>query len=196
MFSAYYYESLFLQMYITEQLSYTEPELVTALKKRDNQAYKHLYIHYRGALFNIIAQLVQDTETANDILQEVFVTIWKNIDKYDPAKGRLFTWLHTLARNTTINTTRSKNFKVHSQNESLTDFVYMNDNKMSQEQNINLIGLRKQVHLLRDDYKNVLELSYYYGFSQEEVAKTLNIPLGTVKTRLRNALIELRKQFV
>ncbi len=183
-------------MYITEQLSYTEPELVNALKKRDSQAYKHLYIHYRGALFNIITQLVKDTETANDILQEVFVTIWKNIDKYDPAKGRLFTWLHTLARNTTINTTRSKNFNVHSQNESLADDVYMNDNKMSQEQNINLIGLRKQVHLLRDDYKNVLELSYYNGFSQEEVAKALNIPLGTVKTRLRNALIELRKQFV
>lgn len=180
----------------TNQQSYTEPELVIALKNHDNQAYKHLYIHYRVALYNIITQFVPDNETANDILQDVVVTIWKNIDKYDPAKGRLFTWLHTLTRNATINTIRSKNFKVHFKNESLADVVYMNDNKMSLEQNINLIGLRKQVHLLRDDYKNVLELSYYNGFSQEEVAKTLNIPLGTVKTRLRNALIELRKQFV
>jgi hypothetical protein len=76
-------------MLSTEQQSYTEPELVAALKKHDNQAYRHLYIHYRGALFNIITQLVPDTETANDILQEVVVTIWKNIDKYDPGKGFL-----------------------------------------------------------------------------------------------------------
>ena len=63
-------------------------------------------------------------------------------------------------------------------------------------QEVNQIGLRKQVHQLKDEYKNVLELSYYQGFTQEEVAKALNLPLGTVKTRIRNALIELRKQFV
>jgi RNA polymerase sigma factor (sigma-70 family) len=183
-------------MLLTEQQLYTEPELVTALKKHDNQAYRHLYLHYRGALFNVITQLVSDTETANDILQDVFVIIWKNIDKYDPEKGRLFTWLLTLTRNTTINSTRSKNFKVHSKNESLTDFVYNIEEKNGLEQQINQIGLRKQVHLLREDYKNVLELSYYNGFNQEEVAKALDIPVGTVKTRLRNALIELRKQFV
>jgi RNA polymerase sigma factor (sigma-70 family) len=182
-------------MLSTEQQTYTEPELVTALKKHDNQAYRHLYLHYRGALFNIISQLVTDTEMANDILQEVVITIWKNIDKYDPGKGRLFTWLHTLTRNTTINTIRSKNFKAHSKNESLADVVYIIDAKNGLEQNINQIGLRKQVHLLRDDYKNVLELSYYNGFTQEEVARELDIPVGTVKTRLRNALIELRKQF-
>ena len=183
-------------MLLTEQQQYTEPELVAALKKHDNKAYRHLYLHYRGALFSVITQLVTDTETANDILQDVFVTIWKNIDKYDPGKGRLFTWLHTLTRNTTINSTRAKNFKVHNQNESLTDVVYNIGEKNGLEQQINQIGLRKQVHLLRDDYKNVLELSYYNGFTQEEVAKALDIPVGTVKTRLRNALIELRKQFV
>ncbi len=182
-------------MLSTEQQSYTEPELVAALKRHDNQAYKHLYIHYRGALFKIITQFVTDTDIANDILQEVVVTIWINIDKYEPRKGRLFTWLHTLTRNTTINTIRSKDFRVHDQNESLKDFVSVIDNQNGQEQNIYQIGLRKQVHLLREDYKNVLELSYYNGFTQEEVAKALDIPLGTVKTRLRNALIELRKQF-
>jgi RNA polymerase sigma factor (sigma-70 family) len=182
-------------MLSTEQI-YTEQELVTALKKHDNFAFKYLYIHYRVALYNIIIQLVPNTETANDILQEVIIAIWKNIDKYDSGKGRLFTWLHILTRNTTINTIRSKNFKVHSKNENLADVVSTIDKKKGLVQNVDQIGLRKQVHLLRDDYRNVLELSYFNGFTQEEVAKTLNIPVGTVKTRLRNALIELRKQFV
>ena len=101
-----------------------------------------------------------------------------------------------LTRNTTINKTRSKNFKSQQKNEDIEDFVYSLDLKESSQQNINLIGLRKQVHLLREDYKNVLELSYYNGFTQEEIAQALQIPIGTVKTRLRNALIELRKQFV
>lgn len=183
-------------MLSTEQNFLIESELVTALNQQDNQAYKHLYIHYRGALFNIILQFVPDTEMANDILQEVFLAIWKNMDKYDAKKGRLFTWLHTLTRNTAINTIRSKSFKVQAKNENLEDFVSVIELKTGIEQIVNQIGLRKQVHLLRAEYKNVLELSYYNGFTQEEIAKTLNIPLGTVKTRLRNALIELRKQFV
>lgn len=97
-----------------EQKPYTETELVTALKSRDNDAYKHLYLHYRGALYNNILQLLPDREIAADVLQEVFLQIWKQIDKYDETKGRLFTWMLKLTRNMAINQTRVKNFKVHS----------------------------------------------------------------------------------
>lgn len=178
------------------QIDYTEDLLVSGLRNHDNAAYEHLYMHYRGALHSVISQYINDEQTVNDILQEVFIAVWKNIDKYDAEKGRLFTWLHTLTRNTTINKTRSKNFKSQQKNDDIEDLVYSIDLKDSSQQNINLIGLRKQVHLLREDYKNVLELSYYNGFTQEEIAQSLQIPIGTVKTRLRNALIELRKQFV
>jgi RNA polymerase sigma factor (sigma-70 family) len=181
---------------LSTAITYTEDSLVAALRSHDNDAYKHLYVHYRGALYSIITQFISDTEIANDVLQDVFVAVWKNIEKYDETKGRLFTWLHTLTRNTTINTTRSKNYKSQQKNDTIEDFVYTLDLNDTHQQNINAIGLRKQVHLLREDYKNVLELSYYNGFTQEEIAKTLDIPIGTVKTRLRNALIELRKQFV
>ena len=121
---------------------------------------------------------------------------WKNIDKYDAVKGRLFTWLFNVTRNCAINTTRSKNYKTQLKNDSLANYV--NDHTVNEAfvLQINKIGLRKQVHLLREDYKNVLELSYFNGFTHEEIAKILSIPSGTVKTRLRNALIELRKQFV
>jgi RNA polymerase sigma factor (sigma-70 family) len=181
---------------LANQITYTEDTLVAALRNHDNDAYQHLYLHYRGALFSVISQFINDVDTANDVLQDVFLAVYKNIEKYDETKGRLFTWLHTLARNTSINTTRSKNFKSQQKNESLSNFVSSLDVTNNSQQNINLIGLRKQVHLLREDYKNVLELSYYNGYTQEEIAETLQIPLGTVKTRLRNALIELRKQFV
>jgi RNA polymerase sigma factor (sigma-70 family) len=181
---------------LTETKTYNEAELTDALRQHDNRAYQQLYMQYRGALYNVILQLVPDKEIANDVLQEVFVTVWKNIDKYDAKKGRLFTWLLRITRNTAINTLRSKGYKSQSKNDSLDNLVSSSVNHAAVTDNINVIGLRKQVHKLREDYKNVIELSFYNGFTQEETAKALNIPVGTVKTRLRNALIELRKQFV
>ncbi len=181
---------------MTDQKIYTEDSLIAALRKHENDAFKHLYLHYKNSMLSVILTIVNDVETANDILQDVFITAWKNIDKYDESKGRLFTWLHTLARNTSINTIRSKNFKVKYKNENLADYVYNIEQKDPLLQNINTIGLRTQVHLLRGEYKAVLELSYFNGYTQEEIAQSLEIPIGTVKTRLRNALIELRKQFV
>ena len=176
------------------ETTYTEAELVAGLKAQRNEAYRYLYLHYRGAVYNIITQIISNSETANDVLQEVFVTVWKNIDKYDPAKGRLFTWLLKLTRNAAINQTRVKNYKVNHQNVSLDNSV--NIGEESHSPNVNLIGLRAQVHQLREEYKNVVELSYFKGLTQEEISKALNVPIGTVKTRLRNAIIELRKQFV
>ena len=176
--------------------TYTEAALTNALKKRDSEAFEYLYHNYKGALFTVILQIIPDRESAGDVLQEVFVVAWKNIDKYDTGKGRLFTWLYNVTRNCAINTTRSKNYKAQQKNDSIDNYVNYVDEKESHVLNINQIGLRKQVHRLREDYKNVLELSYFNGFTHEEIATALKIPLGTVKTRLRNALIELRKQFV
>jgi len=181
---------------LPETKTYTEAGLTEALKKRDNNAYNYLYQNYKGALFTVILQIIADRDIAEDVLQEAFITAWKNIDKYDAAKGRLFTWLFNVTRNCAINTTRSKNYKTQQKNDSLDNYVNYADQKDSVVVNINQIGLRKQVNQLREDYKNVLELSYFNGFTHEEIAKILTVPVGTVKTRLRNALIELRKQFV
>ena len=181
---------------MTELKTYTETALVESLKKKENTAFEYLYNNYKGALFTAVKQIIPDEEIAGDVLQEAFIMTWKNIDKYDAAKGRLFTWLFNVTRNCAINTLRSKNYKSNQKNESLDNYVNYLDEKDTQVLNINQIGLRKQVHKLREDYKNVLELSYFSGFTHEEIAKILEIPVGTVKTRLRNALIELRKQFV
>ncbi len=181
---------------MTSNTVYTETELIQGLRTHDNSAYEYLYMHYRGSLYNTVLQLVPDKEIASDVLQEVFVTVWQQIDKYDEKKGKLFTWLVRLTRNMAINKLRSKLYKSQAKNESLDNYVVNIGQTYFETDNINRIGLRKQVHLLREDYKNVIELSYYNGFTQEEISQALKIPLGTVKTRLRNALLELRKQFV
>ncbi len=181
---------------MTELKTYTETDLVESLKKKENTAFQYLYNNYKGALFTTVRQVIPDEEVAADVLQEAFIMAWKNIDKYDAEKGRLFTWLFNVTRNCAINTLRSKNYKSQLKNESLDNYVNYLDENNTQVLNINQIGLRKQVHRLREDYKNVLELSYFSGFTHEEIAKILVIPVGTVKTRLRNALIELRKQFI
>jgi RNA polymerase sigma factor (sigma-70 family) len=181
---------------LAETTTYTEIDLIAGLKKKENGAFEYLYNNYKGALFTIVKQIIPDANNASDVLQEAFVTAWKNIDKYDPAKGRLFTWLFNVTRNCAINTLRSKNYKSGQKNENLDNYVNYLDERETQVMNVNQIGLRKEVHKLREDYKNVLELSYFNGFTHEEIAKLLAIPVGTVKTRLRNALIELRKHFV
>ncbi len=191
--SLYFYNQV---ITLTAPNTYTEADLATALKMHDNNAFQYLYNNYKGALFTVVQQIITDKTIAEDVLQEAFITAWKNIEKYDASKGRLFTWLFNVTRNCAINTTRSKGYKTQQKNDSLENYVTYGDEKDSLQININQIGLRQQVYKLRDDYKNVLELSYFNGFTHEEIAKILAIPVGTVKTRLRNALIELRKQFV
>lgn len=170
---------------------YTESDLVMLLRQRDQSAFSYLYDNYSGALYAIILSVVPDRDLANDVLQEVFVKIWKQVDSYDASKGRLFTWMMNIARNASIDMVRSKGYQKTQQNRELTEAVYEKGGSIAP--NINQIGLRKLVHSLKEEYKVLVELSYFQGFTQDEISKTLNMPLGTVKTRLRSALIQLRE---
>ena len=180
---------------MAETRTYNETELVIALKKKENTAFRYLYLHYRGSLLSIITQIIPDEETANDVLQESIITVWKNIDKYDQAKGRLYTWLLNVTRNTAINKLRSKEYKNSLKNESTENLVYNPEAGFNIETKVNQIGLRKMVSEMKTEYREVLELAYFNGFTQEEISRALNLPLGTVKTRLRNSILELRKKF-
>jgi len=170
---------------------YNETDLILLLKKREQSAFSYLYDHYSGALYSIILSILPDKELANDVLQEVFVKIWRQVDSYNAAKGRLFTWMMNIARNASIDMLRSKGYQKAQQNRELTEAVYEKGGSIVT--NINQIGLRKLVHSLKEEYKVLVELSYFQGFTQDEISKTLNMPLGTVKTRLRSALLLLRE---
>jgi RNA polymerase sigma-70 factor (ECF subfamily) len=174
-----------------ETLKYTEPELIDLLKLRQQTAFSYLYDNYASALYGIIVSIVPDRELANDVLQEVFVKIWKQVSTYDASKGRLFTWMMNIARNASIDMLRSKNYQRSKQNRELTETVYEKGGSTST--NVEQIGLRKLVNSLKEDYRILLELAYFEGLTQDEISKMLNMPLGTVKTRLRTALIQLRE---
>ena len=170
---------------------YSEPELVQLLQQRSRHVFSYLYDNYSGALLSVIQNIVSEEELANDVLQEVFVKIWKQIESYDSSKGRLFTWMLNIARNASIDMVRSKGFQNSRQNRELTEDVYSAGG--TSETKTDQIGLRKVVYSLKEEYRVLVELSYFQGYTQDEIAKMLNIPLGTVKTRLRTALIQLRE---
>jgi RNA polymerase sigma-70 factor (ECF subfamily) len=166
---------------------------VYALQQKDQQAFSYLYDNYSGALFGVISRMVDNKEVAEDILQEVFVRIWNNFSSYDRIKGRLFTWMMNLTRNLTIDTLRSKGYKKQAK-------IYSNENSVNNlSGNVNVseqfdaLGIRKQLSLLKNEQKEIIDLSYFSGFTQDEISKQLGIPLGTVKTRMRAAILELRK---
>ena len=172
--------------------TYTEQELVAALKGRDTGAFNYLYDHYSASLYTVVRQMVQNSETANDVLQEVFVNIWRKIESYDPSKGRLFTWMLNIARNASIDTLRSRSFQNTQKNQEITETVHNISGPSSSLTNIDSIGLKKLLQKLKPEYRMLIELAYFKGYTQEEIAEIEDIPLGTVKTRIRNALIQLR----
>ena len=171
---------------------YSEPELVVLLKQRQQSSFSYLYDNYSSALYTVILNVVKDETIAADTLQEVFVKIWKQIESYDDSKGRLFTWMMNVARNASIDTVRSKAFQNSKQNNELTE--NHNDVLGSTQTNTDAIGLRKIVYTLKEEHRTLIELSYFQGYTQDEISKMLQIPLGTVKTRMRTALTQLRQQ--
>jgi RNA polymerase sigma factor (sigma-70 family) len=160
------------------------------LKKRGNDAFSYLYANYSGALYSVVLNIVPDKDLAADVLQEVFVNIYRKIDSYDASKSRLYTWMLNIARNESIDTLRSKGYRNNQQNREVTESVY--DSVGSTSQQIDNIGLRKLLEKIKPEYRDLIDLSYFKGYTQDEIAQMLSIPLGTVKTRLRAALVQLR----
>lgn len=171
---------------------YNEDELILLLQQQDQQAFSYLYDNYAPALNGVIFRLVEDRALAEDILQEVFVKIWNNFSSYDKSKGRLFTWMINLTRNLAIDTMRSKGYKKQGK-------ISGDENSVSNIQDsfnisqFDSMGIRDQLKNLKPDQRIVIDLAYFNGFTQDEIAKQIGIPLGTVKTRMRTAILELRK---
>ena len=182
-------------MATSKKISLSEEELVSALKRQDTIAIKALYDMYSGALLGVISRIIQQTEVAEDLLQETFVKIWNSAGSYDASKGRLFTWMMNVARNLSIDKLRSKDFKNANKNQDIENNVDFIDQQKRVSFNADTLGVKDLVTKLKPDLKEVLELVYFKGFTHVEAAEQLNLPLGTVKTRVRMAIIELRKNF-
>ena len=162
------------------------------MQQRTDHSFSYLYDNYSGALLGVVGAIVPDQEIARDVLQEVFVNIWRKIESYDPTKGRLFTWMMNVARNAAIDKLRSKGYQDSLKNRSIPDNVDSNMAGAITSPKMDDVGLKKVLTRLKEEHRVLIDLSYYQGYTHEEISKVLNIPLGTVKTRIRSALTHLR----
>jgi RNA polymerase sigma factor (sigma-70 family) len=177
------------------KISLTEEELVLALTNREKIAIEALYDMYSASLFGVISRIIADTATAEDVLQETFVKIWHSFSGYNSEKGRLFTWMVNIARNLAIDKIRSKDYKNQNKNQELENNVTSIDEQRSTVYKPELLGIKELVETLKPEQKSILDLVYFKGYTHVEAADELGIPLGTIKTRLRMAIQQLRKHF-
>lgn len=177
----------------TNTIQATEEMLVHGLQQKDAQALNILYERYSGALFGVISRIISDEHLAEDVLQESFVKIWKNAASYDISKGRLFTWMLNICRNAAIDKMRSKGFKSKKKTTGEEAIDYQADANLYQDLKPETIGIKDIVSKLKPEWRDVLDLVYFNGYTHQEAADELNLPLGTVKTRVRNAILHLRQ---
>ncbi|MEM8965952.1 MAG: sigma-70 family RNA polymerase sigma factor [Bacteroidota bacterium] len=163
------------------------------LKEKKRSALEYLYDHYNEALYGVVFRIVQQEKIAEEVLQDTFLKIWNNIATYDSGKGRLFTWMLNIARNLAIDKVRSKEFSYKSKTDSLENTVSTTSPDMYVEQRIKDHGLVNLLQHLSSEQQMIVDLIYFKGYTHLEIAKEFDIPLGTVKTRLRSALGKLRK---
>jgi RNA polymerase sigma factor (sigma-70 family) len=165
---------------------------VQRLKSKDNSALEFLYDHYSGALYGLVFRILKNEDIAEEVLHDIFLKIWDKIDQYDAAKGKLFTWMINIARNQAIDKTRSKEISKDQKTRGIENVVNKIDARGYIEQRVEDIGVKDIIKNLPDEQQFVVEYLYFKGYSQSELADEFNIPLGTVKTRLRLAMQSLR----
>ncbi len=169
-----------------------EQNIVKLLEDGDRAAINLLYENYSDSLYGVILKITRNEELAQDALQESFVKIWKNSKKYDSSKAKLFTWLYRIARNTAIDKLRSFNNRFNKEVQIDKSDVYI---LPTQNLNQDVIDLREHVGRLDGKYQVVLNALFFEGLTQQEASDELDIPLGTIKSRLKIGLRELKKVY-
>ncbi|WP_158837389.1 RNA polymerase sigma factor [Polaribacter sp. L3A8] len=167
-------------------------QLILQFQNKDVKAYEKLYNMYCDSISGIVNNIVKNDDIAQEITQDVFIKAWNKADTYSSKKGRFFTWILNIARNAAIDYTRSKNFKQSKQNHNADFFVDILETSESLDTATDTIGLKEFVTKLGDKCKAVIELLYFKGFTQKEASEELEMPIGTIKTRNRNCIGELR----
>ncbi len=152
-----------------------------------------LYNQYGGTINGVIARIIPDSKIAEDVLQKSFLKAWEKFHQYSESKSSLYTWLSAIARNTAIDTVRLKGYKNRNKSESYDATVHDSRSTLTDLSNIDTKALLKG---LDDKYRIVLDMMYLQGHTQAEISKILDIPLGTIKTRLKKAIVILREDLI
>lgn len=166
-------------------------EYISILKSDDHTSYGKVYDAYSGALYGVILRMVRDESVASELLQDAFLKIWINRERYDPGKGRLYTWMNRIAKNLALNYLDSKAFKNQSKIQEIDKSVFTVVEPRGLL--VDTLDMKSKLMLLKDKHRNVLDLAYFQGYTQQEISDELSMPLGSVKSCIKIAIRDLRK---
>jgi len=186
---------------VADSNSLTDAEIMLKVAGYDSKALEQLYDRYAPILYTLIKKIVTDKDTAEEILSEVFVTVWRQIDQFDFKTNNVYTWLITLARNKAIDVLNRNNGKLLPEYTEDYEREHIIPKLSPEIEALELADvlnkkdkIEKALGSLTDAQKYVLELSYYGGMDQGEIAGKLNIPTMTVKSKLQVAFGNLMQK--
>jgi RNA polymerase sigma-70 factor (ECF subfamily) len=176
----------------------SEIELLRRVGQGDRKSFEDLYDRFSGVLFSTALQILNDHREAEDVVQEVFVQIWDKAKLYDAARGKPLTWAMTLTRNKAIDRLRSaqRRYRLQDQVEKetkVTNQVALKDSSEEVEILEKSRLIRAAVMELSKEQREAIELAFFSGLTQNEIAQELNQPLGTVKARIRRGMLRLKE---
>ena len=166
--------------------------LLVLVQRGDQSAMSSLFDRYSRVVYSVALRVLRDPASAEDILQEVFMQIWRNPDSFTATRGSLGGWLAVVSRNRSIDALRRKR-----PTESVDDIALASNYNLADESERNSMmeKARGVIHLLPVEQRKTLEMAFFDGLTHSEIAEMTGDPLGTVKTRIRSALTTLRKAF-
>ncbi|GGF40369.1 RNA polymerase sigma factor [Echinicola rosea] len=170
-----------------------EDQLIKGLRAKDKQIVDYLYDKYSRALFAVISRVIKDHDIAEEVFHDAFVKIIRRIESYDESKGRLYTWMANVCRNAAIDKTRSKEFSKDSKTNTIDNYVYGLEGASGTTEAVDAIGVKELITTLNEEQRFVVECIYFKGYTHSEISEEFEIPLGTVKSRIRAALGVLKK---
>ena len=173
-------------------------ELLRRIAGGDRSAFTSFYDQYSGLLFSIAVKILNDAKEAEDVLQEVFMQIWNKADAYDPLLGKPASWAVTLTRNKAIDRIRASNRRSKLLEQATVEANVATDHSPSANEKLhgreNAQMIRSVVAALPSISGARLRLAFFSGLTQDEIAKNLNEPLGTIKARIRRGMLKLREK--
>ncbi len=165
-------------------------DIIQLMKAKDEKGLSLLYDSYAPALLGIIVRIVKNKPIGEEVLQSTLLKAWDSIELYDHNKGNFFTWLATIARRKALDKVRLKGYQRQMDNEELVDTSI---NLVSNQEETELIDTQRLLSSLNENHRVILDMIYLQGYTHKDTAQTLELPLGTVKTRLRIAIKLLRE---
>jgi RNA polymerase sigma-70 factor (ECF subfamily) len=172
----------------------SDVQLLHAIAARDDAALARLYDRYRLILFGLLLRILNSREEAEDVLQEVFLQIWRRAGDFDEARGQAFTWMVTLARSRAIDRLRVINARwrlAASATDEISERVSDSAVNAAESEQREIVSVA--LAQIPDEQRRTLILAYFEGLTQSEIATRLGAPLGTVKTRMRSGMTKLRE---